>query len=317
MRRILYRTIFFLSFISLIIFYMIFDADISSQYGREMILYIRLPRLLLALLTGAGLSLSGAVMQTLFRNPLADPYMLGISGGALFGAMLSKLIFGGSVMVSVLFSFLFACAAFFSSLLLAKTIKGDRRFTLIMSGLILNILFSSLVVILSIMMKNDAKNLFYMLMGSLNVILIKKQMAVYVFSALLLFSAFAFSIFKSRELDLMSFGEDNAYSGGIDAGKTFSVMMLVSVLIVSVVVSFSGIIGFVGVLIPNMARVSGSRKHIRLLPDSMLYGSFALLLSDFAAKNLMSFELPVGVVTSIVGIPFLYLVMKRSSNASD
>lgn len=296
---------------------MIFDADISSQYGKEMILYIRLPRLLLALLTGAGLSLSGAVMQTLFRNPLADPYMLGISGGALFGAMLSKLIFGGSVMVSVLFSFLFACAAFFSSLLLAKTIKGDRRFTLIMSGLILNILFSSLVVILSIMMKNDAKNLFYMLMGSLNVILIKKQMAVYVFSALLLFSAFAFSIFKSRELDLMSFGEDNAYSGGIDAGKTFSVMMLVSVLIVSVVVSFSGIIGFVGVLIPNMARVSGSRKHIRLLPDSMLYGSFALLLSDFAAKNLMSFELPVGVVTSIVGIPFLYLVMKRSSNASD
>ncbi|MDD3804527.1 MAG: iron ABC transporter permease [bacterium] len=317
MRKILYKILFSVSFLFLIFFYLGFNADLSSPDVRNMILYIRLPRLILALLTGAGLSLSGAVMQTLFRNPLADPYMLGISGGALFGAMLSKLIFGGSIIISVLFSFIFACAAFFSSLILARTIKGDRRFTLIMSGLILNILFSSLVVILSIMMKNDAKNLFYMLMGSLNFIMIKNHSSVYFFSILLLLSAFAFSLFKSRELDLMSFGDENAYSSGIDAGKTFFVMMLVSVLIVSVLVSFSGIIGFVGVLIPNMARISGSRKHMRLLLDSLLYGSFALLISDFVAKNLMDFELPVGVVTSIVGIPFLYFVMKRNSNASD
>ncbi|MGE3062701.1 MAG: FecCD family ABC transporter permease [bacterium] len=314
MKKILYRILYPLSFILLAFFYFTFESDISSPSTMQMLLYIRLPRIVLAVLTGAGLAMSGAVMQTLFKNPLADPYMLGISGGALFGAMLSKLIAGGNIAVLVCMSFLFAYFSFFLSLFLSKIVKGDKRFTLIMSGLILNILFSSLVIVLSMMMKADSKDLFYLLMGSMNIIIIKKYIYLYIILGILLIFAFVITIVKSKELDLMAFGDEVAFSSGVDAKKTFDMMMIVSVFIVSVLVSFTGIIGFIGVLIPNMARVSGSRKHINLLPHSAFFGAFAMLLSDFIAKNLFLFEMPVGVVTSIIGIPFLFIVLKRRSD---
>ena len=142
MKRFLYRVFVLLIFILFIYVYLTFKIEMSSSSQIQILLNIRLPRLILAILTGAGLSLSGAVMQTLFRNPLADSYMLGISGGALFGVMLSKFIFGGNLIINVILSFVFSVLSFFLSLILSKSIKGDKRFTLVLSGLMLNIIFS-------------------------------------------------------------------------------------------------------------------------------------------------------------------------------
>jgi len=303
-------------FILLIYIYLTFEIDLSSASHLNLLLNIRLPRLILALLTGAGLSLSGAVMQTLFRNPLADSYMLGISGGALFGVMLSKMFCGGNIILSVAFSFSFALISFFLSLIISKSIKGDKRFTLVLSGLMLNILFSSLVVVMSMLIKADSKDLFYMLMGSLNIIILKKYLFFYIILAVLLLFSFILFFIKSKELDLLAFGDEIAVSSGIDAKKSFYTMMMLSVFIAGILVSFSGIIGFIGILIPNMVRMS-KQKHIKLIPEALFFGSFALLLSDFIAKNALAFEMPVGVVTSIVGVPFLFIILKRSFNAES
>jgi len=315
-KRFLYRVFVLLIFILFIYVYLTFKIEMSSSSQIQILLNIRLPRLILAILTGAGLSLSGAVMQTLFRNPLADSYMLGISGGALFGVMLSKFIFGGNLIINVILSFVFSVLSFFLSLILSKSIKGDKRFTLVLSGLMLNIIFSSVVIVMSMLMRADAKDMFYMLMGSLNIIILKRFIFFYIILALLLIFSFLFFFIKSKELDLLAFGDEIAISSGLEAKKSFYTMMLFSVLIVSILVSFSGIIGFIGVLIPNMVRIS-KQKHIKLLPESIFYGAFALTLSDFIAKNSMAFEMPVGVVTSIVGVPFLFIILSRSFNAKS
>ncbi|MEO0298869.1 MAG: iron chelate uptake ABC transporter family permease subunit [candidate division WOR-3 bacterium] len=304
--------IFILMLVLISSFYINFKLSTFENDVRDEILRLRIFRYILALFTGMVLTTSGAVMQIIFKNPLLDPYVLGISGGGLFGFVLASTFFKGNLLVSILFSFLFSIISSLISLSFSLNIKGDKKVSILISGLLVNILFSSLVIIFSILSKNDITYLFYALMGSLNHIFLSSNLYIYIFLSLTLISTFLFIFFKSRELDIISIDEDIAKTSGVNVKRDFILILLVLIYQTSLIVSFVGIIGFVGIIIPNILRISGVLKSRDLILYSFAGGGFLILFADFISKYSFSFELPIGVVLSLFSLPFLFIIVKKN-----
>ncbi|MEO0233935.1 MAG: iron ABC transporter permease [candidate division WOR-3 bacterium] len=304
--------IFILLFILISIFYMNFKLSSFESDVKNEILKLRIFRYILALFTGMVLTTSGSVMQILFKNPLLDPYVLGISGGGLFGFVLASIFFKGNLLVSILFSFLFSTISSLISLSFSLNIKGDKKVSILISGLLVNILFSSLVIIFSILSKNDITYLFYALMGSLNHIFLSSNFPLYIFLSLTLILTFLFILLKSRELDIISIDEDIAKTSGVNVKRDFLLILLVLIYQTSLIVSFVGIIGFVGIIVPNILRISGVLKSRDLIFYSFAGGAFLILFADFISKYSFSFELPIGVVLSLFSLPFLFIIVKKN-----
>ena len=290
------------------------DVPISELFRSPIIMSIRVPRVICVALSGAALSVCGAAMQGLLKNPLADGSTLGVSSGAALGAVTAiafginfpGLPFAGTMILA-------AAAAFLSLLLiLSLSYKLDRTLstnTIILMGVIYSMFASSVMNIIITFASDRIRSIMFWTMGSL-------QGSGYadaaVLSAALLICG-TILLLHSNELNAFAVGEDNASHIGVDVKKVkLTILITVSVLI-GVCVSIGGTIGFVGLIIPHMVRMCTTPKHKRLLPLSMLCGALFLMLTDLLSRTLLSpRELPIGVITSLIGAVTFFFIFFRS-----
>lgn len=285
-------------------------SDISWQIW----LNIRLPRVLLAVLLGMALAVSGAVMQGLFRNPLADPGLLGISSGAGLAVALAIVI--PLALPAMLAMWLPTIAAFLGSLLVTLLIFSFSRLArgnlsrLLLVGIAINALCGAAVGVLS-WLSNDQqlRQLSLWGMGSLS----QAQWPSLLVCALLIVPALLLLQTRARRLNLLQLGEEDAHYMGIDVKRTQRQLLVLSALLVGTAVSVSGIIGFVGLVVPHVMRFCLGNDHRWMLPGSALAGGILLLLADTLARTVViPAEMPVGLLTSLIGGPwFLWLILRQ------
>ncbi len=277
---------------------------------------IRFPRILVALLIGAGLAASGCVLQGLLRNPLAEPYTLGISGGAALGATLAMIL-----IPSVFGIWSLPLTAFLGALLavgLIYLIASRQHFSvigLILAGVILSFIFSAIVLFIFVIASpNEVKSTLLWLMGNLSSLNINLLNIIpfFIIGGIILLWLFG------RELDAMSLGDEKAFHLGVNTITIRKWLFIITSLVVGACIATAGMIGFVGLIIPHLMRLIIGPKHRPLILASALAGAGFLVVCDTIARTLLSSygqELPVGVVTGIIGgIFFLLFLMKRKLN---
>ena len=273
-----------------------------------LVLNVRLPRILGAVMVGAGLAVSGSVFQALFGNPLADPYTLGVSNGAGFGAGLAIVLSFSTVGVQ-LTAMGFGMSAVGLTFLLSIR-NRNSSVTLILSGMLVSALFSSLVSLIKFTADPFEKlpEIVYWLMGTLVSISYKKLLLI--LPAYLL--AMAVLLLYRWRVNVLSMGSREAHSFGVDVKRDRMIVILASTLLTSLVVSIAGIIGWVGIVIPHLARMIVGPDFRRLMPASASLGICYLLVIDNLCRTLTSMEIPIGVITGIIGIPlFVYFIYRR------
>jgi iron complex transport system permease protein len=270
---------------------------------------IRIPRILAAILVGAALSTSGAAYQGIFKNPLVSPDILGASAGAGFGAALAIICsFGllGVQLFSFLFSLLTVSITYFISI---QFKKSDSTLILILTGILTGTLFTSLTSLLKYVADPFEKlpAITIWLMGSLARIQMDD-----IKSILIPFTIGLCPLLLIRwRLNVMAFGDEEAQALGIDTKRMRFITIVSATILTASVVSISGVIGWVGLLVPHIARLIVGPNYRSLLPASLLLGSAYMLLVDTLARVLFPIEIPLGIITSIIGAPvFLYLLSK-------
>jgi iron complex transport system permease protein len=273
---------------------------------------VRLPRILLGVFAGSSLALIGASLQGILRNPLADPYILGVSSGAAFGAALSIVLRIGSSLLTPVFGFLGAILAIAAVYNLARSDGRIPMDTLLLSGVLVGFFFSALVMLLMVMAGRELHQITYLLMGNLGFIFARKDIPLFVVFVILVAICGIVLYSRSREMNILSIGEEGARQLGVETEKLKMTVFIASSLVVGAVVAFCGSIGFVGLVVPHISRMIVGPDHRRLIIASLLLGSTLLLISDAIARTVAPVELPVGVITAIFGVPFFaYLLKKR------
>ncbi|MFC8900405.1 FecCD family ABC transporter permease [Streptomyces cinereoruber] len=272
---------------------------------------LRLPRTLLAAVCGAGLALCGAVMQSLLRNPLADPFVLGVSSGASTGAVAVVVLgIGGGVLSVTGGAFLGAVCSFALVLLLSHTLGGSTD-RVVLSGVAAMQLFSALTsfVVMTAADAETTRGVLFWLLGSLAG---AGWTDVWVCLGVLA-AALTTCLGYARTLDAFAFGEEAAASLGVAVARTRIVLLCVTALLTAALVSAAGAIGFVGLVLPHAARALVGPGHARLLPVTALAGAVFLVWADTLARTVLNpQEVPVGVVTSLIGVPAFVLVLYRT-----
>jgi iron complex transport system permease protein len=283
----------------------------ESETERTIILSLRLPRAILAGFVGAGLSVSGVTFQALLRNPLADPYILGVSSGAAVGAILAILLGLGTFSLGLpLASFL---GAFLTILVVFYFGKQDGKIhpnTLLLAGVIIGSFLSALIMFfISVSQKEELHTIIFWLMGDFS---FSNARAILIIFPYILLGGLLLYL-RSRHLNLILSGEESAIQLGVNVEKLKLVSYLSASLITAASVSVCGLIGFVGLIIPHSVRLIFGPDHRLLIPASALIGASFLIASDtFARTVLAPTELPVGVITAAFGGPFfIYLLRTR------
>ena len=269
---------------------------------------LRLPRVLVAAGVGAGLALCGAVMQALTRNPLADPYLLGLSSGASLGAVVFLL--AGAALLMPIGAFAGAGAAMALTLLMTRVLGGATPARAILAGISISALASAATSFLIFWSAtgDSYREILSWLMGSLSGVVWTD--ALVVLAAVLLIGIPV--LFSGRALDAFAFGDTAAASLGIDVARTRWILLGATALLTGVLVSIGGAIGFVGLIVPHAVRLATGSRHRMLLPVSMLLGASFMVWTDTAARSLFApRELPVGIITALVGAPIFLLVLLR------
>lgn len=291
---------------------------VSSQNTmfESIIWEIRLPRVILGAICGAGLALCGVLMQCVTKNPIAEPYILGISSGASCGAV-AVIVLGG---ISSLGISTITGGAFIGSMLsgvlvfaigtqMGKTTSTTR---LVLSGMAISTIFSALtnLLIYSAENSNQAKSALFWTIGSLGGA--KWDVLLIPFIALIIVTIIAFIMSKS--LDILLLGDDSAIILGINVKMVKSIILILATLLTSTLVAITGAIGFIGLVVPHVCRTISGSDHKKLIVLSSLVGSIFLIISDIAARGLFPpIEIPIGIITSLVGGPFfLYLISKKN-----
>ena len=275
---------------------------------KTIILGIRLPRAIVSMLTGASLSLAGCMVQILVRNPLADPYIMGIASGAAFGAFFIFIMApSGALFLLPLFAFLGSMLAFILSLTLAK-FAGETPLSVILAGVAIGSGFSSLVTILLFIFQEKTHGLFLWLFGTFTM---SRWSEVWPILAVASFGIF-YSLVRAKQLNILMLGENYALQLGVNVKKLRRELLAISCLLTGVSVSFSGIIGFVGLISPHISRLLVGADHRLVIPASLIIGSLMTTLADLIARIAIApAELPVGALISLVGVPFfIYLLVK-------
>ena len=285
----------------------------ASITRSHILLSIRLPRVLFAIIAGMGLAISGTVMQAVLRNPLASSYTLGLSSGAGFGAALAiglgMGIWGGKYVI-VGNAFIFSLVSMFLVYGVAR-IKGAAPSTLILAGIAINYLFSALISIVKYISQQDVlAGIVFWLMGGLN--LATWEIIGIVLPLVLIPSVYLVWRY-SWDLNIMSSGDEVAKSLGVHPERTRVVALILATLITSGIIAYTGIIGFICLVGPHIARMIIGSDHRYLLPFSCLTGATLLLGADTIARTIIQpTELPVGIVTALLGVPFFLHLLIRS-----
>lgn len=289
----------------------IFSLFNSSNDEAFIILYeIRLPRIIAAVFVGASLSVAGAVFQGIFTNPLVSPSILGVLSGASFGAALAMLL-GKSFLSVQIFAFLFGFVAVFLALIISKTYGKDNNILmLILGGIISSSLFGALLSFIKFIADpyDTLPSIVYWLMGSLSMSSLNVVMVV----VPVMFVCIVVLVLLGKYLNVLSLGEDEATSLGVDVKKVRFVIIMLATLLSSLSVLLAGIIGWVGLVIPHIARFIIGANHIFLLPFCAILGGIFLLLTDSISRSLLQTEIPLGILTSIVGIVVFVFVLRNT-----
>ncbi|MEQ8236241.1 MAG: iron chelate uptake ABC transporter family permease subunit [Syntrophomonadaceae bacterium] len=276
---------------------------------------MRMPRVLLAALVGAGLSLAGATFQGLFRNPMADPYVIGVSSGAALGAVSSILLqttFRFSMNYGIpAFAFLFALFTIALVYNLARVGGKVPVMTLLLSGIAVNSLLTALVSLCQFFSGDQLHQVVFWLMGSFSG---RGWNYVNIFIPYGLVGAIIVFVY-ARELNAMLLGEESAQHLGVEVERVKRRLLIAAAILTGACVSVSGLIGFVGLVIPHVVRLVFGPDHRTLLPAVALIGAIFLLLADIISRIIIApGELPVGIVTALVGGPFFIYLLRRQKN---
>lgn len=282
----------------------------SKNVDSTIVLSIRLPMAISAIIVGASLGISGAIFQAILRNPLADPYILGISAGAALGAAVAQALMLTSIPVS-LSAFLGAIGSMIFVYLLSISSGRSTPLYLILAGVAISALLGSVmsfVMLLSNTMQVKIYSIMLWIMGGI------KEIGVHelIFVSTIFIILILFAIVLSPYLDILSFGDEKALSLGVHVERARLLSMIVASLLAGIAVYLSGIVGFVGLVVPHITRLVIGPSHKKLLVVSMFIGSIFLLLSDLIARTVLKpIVIPVGVITSLIGAPFfLYLLLR-------
>jgi iron complex transport system permease protein len=270
---------------------------------------VRLPRILSAAIVGAGLAISGVVFQGILLNPLADPYTLGVSAGAAFGASLAILFnigFMGTYSVP-LFAFIGAVGTLFFVMYLSASGGGVSSTNLILSGIIVAAILSAGISFLKYIADEQVAVIIFWLMGSFG----SKTWTDVGLTFLFVGCGFLIFMFFARDLNLMSLGDRTASSLGVDTKKVTLVLLVTASMVAAICVSVSGIIGFVGLLVPHMMRLLTGPDNRRLIPISLLGGAILLLAADTITRAVLPSEIPIGVLTALIGGPFFCYIFRK------
>lgn len=295
------------------VLWMALQGKVNNDLTTDVIYYLRLPRFLLSLFVGAGLAVCGCVMQAVLRNSLADPYLIGISSGASLGAVIA-IVFGlgtwhGFALIGL---FAFGGALLFSALIIvtANVLGRVKEVGLLLCGMMLNAIGSSLVSLLLVLFADTdgIQNLTYWLMGSLQQATFPQIQWV----GLLVLGGTFFFWSQYRALNLLVLGEEAATTLGYSTQRIRQYYILLVAILVGTMVYVSGMIGFVGLLVPHMVRLVVGENHRILVPVSAIVGAAFLAIADMGSRMaLASEELPIGIVVALIGSPIFIALLVR------
>jgi len=289
------------------------DKDTIAPQSLAVISQIRLPRIFMALVVGMALAGAGVIFQGLFRNPMADPFVIGVSAGGAFGAAVALFFSSSLALLNISLTTIFALIGALGTTFLVYSIASSRGrvsvVTLLLSGIALSAMLSAMTSMVMIFKENDLAKIVFWLMGGLTAASWQK---LYMVTPIILILMMV-SGFYMRDLNIISMGDERAIQMGVQTEKVKKILLVLASVIAALAVSISGIIGFVGLITPHILRLIVGPDHKVLFPASALAGGVVLLLSDTIARTmLMPREIPVGIITSIVGVPFFLYLLVRS-----
>ena len=289
------------------------DSSNIEEVYLKIVWNVRMPRIILAGLTGCGLSIVGATFQGLFKNPLADPHILGVSSGAAVGATIAMLtgigmdLFGlgvigimafGTALITVFFVYHIAFA-------------GNKQSTvnIILTGTAVSTMLSSVISCLMAFHHDQIEKVYLWTLGSFSSATWNNVSFLAVFVVICTGSILVFA----KELDIITTGHESAESLGIDTARVKKILIILASLLVAACVSVSGIIGFVGLVIPHCIRILNGPKHRQLLPLASIGGAGFMIICDTIGRNVVApSEIPVGIITAIIGTPFFIFLLQRN-----
>jgi iron complex transport system permease protein len=283
-----------------------------NEIHQTVVMEVRLPRILTAAVVGGGLAVCGAVFQGILLNPLADPYTLGVSAGAAFGASIAILLnLATGVFPIPLFAFSGAVVTLLAVVYLSYSRyapgSGLSSSNLILSGIIVSAILSAGISFLKYVADEQVAIIIFWLMGSFA----SRTWMDVGLTTLCVMSGCMVFMFFARDLNLMALGSRTAASVGVSTGKITLVLLITASMVAAICVSVSGIIGFVGLLVPHMMRFVTGPDNRKLIPMSLFAGAILLLMADTITRAVLPTEIPIGVLTALIGGPFFCFVFRK------
>ena len=285
------------------------DVQIAEYY-QVTLWQLRIPRIVMSVLAGASLAICGGVFQSVFRNPVCDPYILGVSSGASIGAAIAFILGWDTLVFGVTLPALVTALLTLLIILGIARARGKQNTnTLLLVGIALNFLISALITLLVVVNQKEMQKIYFWTMGSLTHVSwleIAWLIPVMVICVGILF-------YYAKALNIMQVGTETAQTLGIDTRRTTHAVLVTSSVLISVVVAFCGSIGFIGLIMPHVARILFGSNNRRLFTYSLFFGAFFLLVADTLARTVAApAELPVGSITALAGAPyFIWLVLRK------
>ena len=289
------------------------QLEVSSTIT-TIVFEIRLPRIIGALVVGASLAMAGAAFQSIFKNPLVSSDLLGVSNGAGFGAALAMLIRGANIITQI-FAFVFGLISVSITYLISRSYKAGGILVLVLSGVAISAFFNALISAIKFIADPDDKlpEIVYWLMGSLASVTMDKLLMI----AIPVIIGAVILLLLRWHMNLLAMGDEEAQSLGLNPVRLRLLIIAGCTLLTSAAVSISGIIGWIGLIIPHMARMIVGPDNKILIPASLSLGASFLLLVDNISRAVISIEIPIGILTAIIGVPiFLYLLKRGYSEWS-
>lgn len=288
----------------------IFSVNTNVSPAMDTVIFqIRLPRIIAAMLVGAGLSIAGAAFQGLFRNPLVAPDKLGVTAGAGFGAALAILLSAGALMIQA-FAFIWGLIAVTITYFIGKTFKGTSILTLVLTGIAVESFFAALIALAKYVADPflQLPTIVFWLLGSLAAV---NYQNLIIMAPPIIIGMIVLLLVRWR-INILAMGEEEAQTMGVDPRRLQAIIIVSGTVITASAVSICGIIGWIGLVIPHVARMIVGPDHKVLLPASIILGAFFLLLIDDVSRTITSVEIPLGILTAIIGAPFFLYLLARS-----
>lgn len=297
-------------YISLFNIFSIFFSHEGNEIERTILIDLRLPRVITAIVVGASLSIVGSVFQSLLKNPLAEPYILGVSSGGALGAVFAFSIGITSISISA-FSFAGSVGAFFIVYLFGRRFGEIDPTSILLVGVMLNAFTSALILFILTFVDQSFRVALFWLMGSLSFVTLDKS----IFMLIIFIVVASNFVLLSYQYNLISISEENAKQYGVNTKLLKNLSFIMGSFLIGVIVAFVGIIGFVGLVIPHICRLIFGFDNRFVIPLSIFVGGIFLVLADLISRTIFSpIELPIGIITAIIGAPiFIFLLKQRSS----